>query len=593
MSDRPLDAIPEEPRRSEGRAIVLRLLAAAVVLVGGYVALAYYVGARIPSGTTVEGVDVGTLTKGGAEDLLSNRLSEMLTAPVVVSVGREQLQLEPEQAGLSVDYDATLRGLGGRSFDPRDLWGYFDRAGGPVPLRTTVDEQLLAQTLRAAAPELAVEPVEGQVVLANGEVSTTLPKAGREVDVEATTEQLAGQWPQQHAVEAAVTEVPSTLSEAQVEEFVDEVARPAIAKPVVVVVEGTVDKQPRATLNPNQLSRLLRVEQQDDAGGGVRLRLVMDDEGMLEVVRGALADVERAPVDASVRLSDQGRPEIVPAQVGVQLRDDSVLSGLREILGVPAPADQVEAMVRARTVTARTLQTQPDITAEDAAQWRVDTVMAEFASQFPTGPENAGRTENIRVGLRYLDGLVVSPGQQFSLADTLAPISPQRGYVDAGVIRDGRLVKGIGGGLSQVSTTMLNTAWFAGVQLDEFTPHSYYIARYPVGREATISVGQIDNKWTNDTDSPIVVQTFIEDDVIMMRFWGDRQYTVETETGPRREVKEPEEFEDDATDCLTQGAVEGFTITVTRTLLHAGDRVRTEPYTTTYRPSPGVTCATD
>ncbi|MGB3764392.1 MAG: VanW family protein, partial [Ornithinimicrobium sp.] len=198
--------------------------------------------------------------------------------------------------------------------------------------------------------------------------------------------------------------------------------------------------------------------------------------------------------------------------------------------------------------------------------------------------------ENIRVGLRYVNGSVVMPGASFSLADTLAPISPDRGYVEAGVIADGRLVKGIGGGLSQVSTTLLNTAWFSGVELKSFTPHSYYISRYPVGREATISVGAIDNVWSNDTKSPIVIQTFIEGNEIVMRFYGDRQYTVETRTGERRKITEPDTKTDDSEDCLTQGAVDGFTITVARDLIKAGDVVRTDEYTTTYQPSPGVTC---
>src|SRR5690606_20323827 len=171
-----------------------------------------------------------------------------------------------------------------------------------------------------------------------------------------------------------------------------------------------------------------------------------------------------------------------------------------------------------RTVKVKSVPVEPELTDADAAKWNVGEVMAEFRSEFPTGAANADRTENIRVGLGHLNGTVVMPGEQFSLAEALSPITADRGYVEAGVIVDGRLVKGIGGGLSQVSTTVLNTAWFAGVQLDEFTPHSYYIPRYPVGREATLAVGVIDNKWTNDTSSPVLIQTWISGNEIVMRF---------------------------------------------------------------------------
>src|SRR5690606_3967563 len=99
----------------------------------------------------------------------------------------------------------------------------------------------------------------------------------------------------------------------------------------------------------------------------------------------------------------------------------------------------------------------PAVTTEDAGQWEVGEVMASFESVFPTGPANAARTENIRVGLSHLNGTVVMPGEQFSLGAALSPITQERGYVKAGVIQDGRLTEGLGGGLSQVSTTVLNT----------------------------------------------------------------------------------------------------------------------------------------
>jgi len=588
--------IPRERQRSEWLGIVLRLCVALVVLVGGYIGLAYYFGDRIPSGTTVEGVDVGMLSKQRAQDVLADKLSERTQTPVVITAAGEQVQLEPAQAGLAADYDATLRGTTGLSYDPRNLWAQVTGDGRSLPLQTTVEQDKLAAALEEVAPELALEPVEGEVVLSRGRVSATRPVKGHEVNIPATADQVAGQWPADPEVEATLSERRPVLTTEQVQTFVTDVAEPALQGPVDLVAEGV-----RARLTPNQLSRLLSVERQGDTPGEARLTLVPDDERLLDQAVASLAQVQRPAKDVSVQLSAAGVPEIIPGRVGIALDEQSVLAGLHQVLGISDSAASGDgaattsagpggAQVKGRVVTVRTVQTKPELTAANTAAWRVDAVMAQFESQFPTGPANEARTENIRVGLRYLSGMVVLPGEQFSLAAALAPISTDRGYVDAGVIRDGRLVEGIGGGLSQVSTTVLNTAWFAGLELDEFTPHSYYIERYPVGREATISVGLIDNVWTNDTTSPVVIQTSMEEDTIVMRFWGERQYNVKTTTGPRRDIEQPEEFDDDAEDCLDQGAVEGFTLTVTRTLSRSGDVVRTEPYTTTYQPSPGVTC---
>jgi vancomycin resistance protein YoaR len=602
------EPVADEPRRSEWWGIAVRSLLALLVLAGAYVALAYYLGDRIPNGTTVEGVDIGTLDEQSAVEVLEDKLDTLVEQPVSVVVEGSSVEVEPGELGLAPDYEGTVEGVTGLTFDPRNLWASLTGQGRALELRTTVDEDALEGALASVAQELDAEPVQAQVALSRGEVRVVLPEPGVALEVEETAERVADQWPQEPVVEAAVRAVPAALTAEEVETFVADVVEPAVASPVEVVVDEST-----ATVTPNQLSRLLTVEQQGEGAGDAGLVLLLDEEGLLELVHGGLGDVAQAPRDAAVRLGESGRPEILPARVGAEIDDAAVLLGVREVLQVDdalpqgtesdGEGDEAEATssperpepaadptVEDRTVTVQTIEVEPEVTDEDADAWQVDAVMAEFRSQFPTGEANEDRTENIRVGLRYVNGSVVMPGEQFSLADTLAPITADRGYVEAGVIVDGRLVDGIGGGLSQVSTTMLNTAWFAGVELNEWTPHSFYISRYPEGREATIAVGLIDNVWTNDTDSPVVVQTRIEGDEIVMRFWGDRQYTVDTTTGPRRDIQEPDSFTDDSPDCLTQTAVEGFTVTVTRTLSRSGDVVREESWTTTYQPSPGVTC---
>src|SRR5690606_34500957 len=145
-------------------------------------------------------------------------------------------------------------------------------------------------------------------------------------------------------------------------------------------------------------------------------------------------------------------------------------------------------------------------------------------------------------------------------------------------------------GLSQVSTTIPNAAWDAGVQLVEFHPHSYYISRYPVATEATIEDGALDNRRTNTTDTPTLLKHYTEGDEIVMPSRGELRYQVQTITGDRTNVVEPEEREDDSEDCLPQSPQDGFDITVTRVLLQAGAEVDRESYRTHYAASPEVVC---
>lgn len=621
-------SLPQERQRSEWRGIALRLFLAVVVLAGAYVGLAYYLGERIPAGTTVEGVDVGTLSESSARSVLADKLADLASAPVQVELDGEQATLAPADSGLAFDFDDTVAGVASVSFDPRDMWARLTGEGRQVALTTTVDAQALEAAVDSTNETLSREPVQATVLLARGEVKTTAPEDGVLVDAAKTAEDIANVWPQQSSVTAQSTTVAARFTAEEVATFVTDIAEPALADSIVIDV---TDEDTSVTISPNQLSRLLSVQgadgeesdgdtsDGDDRETGDDLALIMDPEGAGDIVAGALVDIEQPAKDATVRLADNNEPRIVKSKVGKEVNEAGVVSALAEIVRadlatVPdagtgsggddaasasasdgsevtaAPESDGSVSVDGRTITVETAQVQPTITDKDAKKWKVDEVMAEFSTEFPTGADNVGRTENIRVGLTYVNGTVVMPGEQFSLADTLAPISSERGYVDAGVISSGRLVKGIGGGLSQVSTAVLNTAWFSGVQLDEFQPHQYYISRYPAGREATISVGSIDNVWTNDTTSPIIVRTYIADNSIVMKFYGDRQYTVKTREGERRNFTKPEIKTDSGPNCLDQGAADGFTITMARDLVKSGDVVHTDEYTTTYQPSNGVTC---
>ncbi|GAA1153190.1 VanW family protein [Ornithinicoccus hortensis] len=562
----------EEPQRNEWLGITIRTLLALAVLGAAYFGIAQYFGNRIPNGTTVHGVDIGNITPEDARETVTAKLEDLATDPVVVEIDGEQISLDPATAGLGLDVDATLEGIAGVSYDPRVLWSRVTDSGRELELVDTVDRAQLEDAVAEHADAFGQEAKEGSVALKLGTVDVKEPVEGRSLDVAGTADAVEAGWPDTREVEGSWEPVLPALSAEEIDRFVSEEAEPALDSSIVIKVGSKYD----AAITPNQLSRLLTVEESEDH----TLSLVLDEEGTVEVARGALGKAEKTPQNASVRLGSNGKPQLIKADKGRVLDSEELLTKVNRALFEDG----------SRWIRVGTTPVDPKITDEDAAKWTIDEKMGEFRSQFPTTPGNEDRTENIRVGLGHVNGTVVMPGDQFSLGDALSPITEDAGYVKAGVISDGRLVEGLGGGLSQVSTTVLNTAWESGVQLDEFTPHSYYISRYPEGREATISVPVIDNKWTNDTDSPIIVQTRIEGDEIVMRFWGDRQYTVQTHTSGRSNVVQPGRKTDDSPNCLYQSPQVGFDVTVTRVLLRGGDEVDRRSYTTHYNASDEVVC---
>ena len=193
---------------------------------------------------------------------------------------------------------------------------------------------------------------------------------------------------------------------------------------------------------------------------------------------------------------------------------------------------------------------------------------------------------------KRINGTYVPPGGTFSLNGILGERTEDKGYADGTVIIDGRLTRGTGGGISQVSTVVYNLAYFAGVDFLEFSPHAFFIPRYPEGREATVYWPTIDNKWKNDTPHGMLLQTWVEGGFVHGRVWSTKTWDIESVKGPRRNITPPKTIRTDSLKCYPQEANPGFDVTVTRQWRRPGSSalVKSEPVRTHYIPEDEVVC---
>ena len=86
-----------------------------------------------------------------------------------------------------------------------------------------------------------------------------------------------------------------------------------------------------------------------------------------------------------------------------------------------------------------------------------------------------------------VNGTLLKPGEEFSLNEVVGERTAENGFTKGFIISDGVFKEDLGGGVSQVATTTFNAMFFAGLEDVEHKPHSFYIDRYPVGREATVA----------------------------------------------------------------------------------------------------------
>src|SRR5262249_28207716 len=152
-------------------------------------------------------------------------------------------------------------------------------------------------------------------------------------------------------------------------------------------------------------------------------------------------------------------------------------------------------------------------TAEAQAQASKFKLLSTWTTYFQPAGHN-GFGANIWVPAGYLDNQVVQPGATFSFWDRVGPVTLARGYKLGGAIGNGHTEEGvaIGGGICSTSTTLFNAALRAGLKIGERSNHYYYITRYPVGLDATVSKtsggGEQDMTFTNDTKYPILIKSF-------------------------------------------------------------------------------------
>ena len=112
----------------------------------------------------------------------------------------------------------------------------------------------------------------------------------------------------------------------------------------------------------------------------------------------------------------------------------------------------------------------------------------------------ANRRTNVRITTEYATNVFLAPGEEYDFDKRIGPRTPQRGYKLApGIGENKKMVMVYGGGICQVSTTMFNAVFFAGLEVTERWNHSLYIDHYPLGRDATVTDSGKNLRFVNDT----------------------------------------------------------------------------------------------
>ncbi len=544
--------------------------------------------------TSVAGIEVSGLD----EEQVVERLGELVTRredePIELTFEDDTYELAPDEVDFAVDLGATVEAALSRGRDglPGDVWvrvrALWHHRDYEIVDRW--DDDALDDWVTTTADTIDREETIGDVHIdpESLEVQTSLPHGSAEVHRDELRELIVAglrdEGPRSFPVPADTTAAP--VEDAVVEDAARQ-ARDMLEGPLVLRVEDV-----SLTLEPGDLARLVEVRPTADEDG---LELAVTEESVdTHLAEQASATFDLAPRSARytvgrtppTQFDEQGDATFRPVQASVGLEPgvdgrqfDSAMT-----------ATQLTELVRdaAREAQLRVEVVEPDLPTDRAEQQRPTHLIGTFTTYYQAGQT---RNANIQLLADVIDGAMVLPGEQFSINGISGERSCDKGYEPAGTIVRGELVDTCGGGTSQFGTTTFNAAFFSGVQLDQWKAHSWYISRYPMGREATLSYPHLDVRFTNTTDGPILVKTDHTSTSVTVSLYGRPIAESVSATHGEPTNHRSHSTETRTTSSLPQGqervvqsGADGFSVTVTRTVRRTNGGTDQQTINTVYQP---------
>jgi vancomycin resistance protein YoaR len=555
---------------------------------------------RIFPGVSVAGVNLSGLTPSDAAIRLSQTLSYPIAGKILFREGEQAWVATPAQLGMVFDPSSSAMtayrlGRSGGLFGA--LSGQV-RAAGPganVPPVIIFDQRVAFQYLNQISTQINQPLVEASLDLEGTNVVAKPGQVGRELKMDATLIYLGSQLQT-----FSDGEVPLVVQEIQ-PQILDvsaqaDTARQILSQPLTLVTPGASegDSEPYV-YNVEVLANLLTVQRVQNDGGTTGVQVALSPNGLRDLLVPVKDRVDRLPSNAKFIFDDATRQlELVEnSSVGRELDVGASIVAINEAIGRGE-----------HTVSLVVNEAQPQIAGTATGEeLGIRELVSSQTSYFYGSSEE--RIQNIQAASARFHGVLVAPGETFSMGEHLGDVSLENGFAEALIIYGGRTIKGVGGGVCQVSTTLFRTVFFGGYPIVERYSHAYRVSYYEMtasgsvdssmaGMDATVYFPLVDFKFTNDTPYWILMETYVDVGArtLTWKFYSTsdgRSVTWET-TGTTDVVPAPEPLYEVNPELKkneikqVDWAANGADVTVTRTVWRNGSVFFQDNVSTHYEP---------
>lgn len=566
-----------------------------IVIVAGTLGYQLLYAGRIFPGVSVAGVDLSGLSPSDAAVKLSQTLSYPISGKILFRDGEKAWVASPAELGMVFDPSssaATAYSLGRSGGLFGALSGQIRAGGFGIQVAPVIifDQRVAYQYLSQISTQINQSVVEASLSLDGTNVVAQPGQVGRELKVDATLVYLGAQLQT-----FSDGEVPLVIQELQ-PEILDvaaqaDMARQILSQPLTIAIPNAAANDPGPYVyNVQILANLLGVQRVQNG-----VQVVLNTTGLRDLLAPVKQQVDRSASDAKFIFNDETKQ--------LDLMEDSKVGRAMDMdASIKAIND---ALLRGEhTVPLAIAETQPQVPGNATGQQLGITELLWAETSYFYGSSDA-RIQNIKAAAERFHGVLVAPGEVFSMGETMGDVSLESGFAEALIIYGGRTIKGVGGGVCQVSTTLFRGVFNAGFPIVERYPHAYRVSYYEMigsgavdqrlaGLDATVYFPLVDFKFKNDSPYWILMETYLNESgrSLTWKFYSTkdgRSVTWDT-TGPTNVVSAPSPLYEENPELKKNQmkqvdyAANGADVTVTRTVWKDGVVYFQDQVTTHYQP---------
>lgn len=617
--------------RARRTAPILRTLAIFICFAVGFLAVTFGTysvafAQKIYPRVTVSGIMVGGLNKEKAGEKLKTALEERPILPIILLDGEgHSFTIKADEVSASYNIKESIDAAYAMGRTQDWLISLSQKLTTPllgtdIPAKLDIEEKKLTAKVNEIIDKVTVSEKDAGITIKKGVVSLVEPEEGKSIEGKAVLQIILrafGSDPGQPITLTITSKKPKIGQEAA--EAAKQMAQLILARPIIY----KYDDQSFAA-NADTIGEWIKTAEVD---GLLRKKLdIVFDEKKIESFIGNIASkIDQPAVEARLMMADGALHIITPSAPGKGLVKEPAKTDTLRILAIrkevpeaaviTTPATSPEAagvnFDPANNVVNLQVEVKlPRVSSENIEALGIKERIAIAATDFKGSPNN--RQENIRLGTKLFNSVVLKPGEQFSSVKALGNIDESAGFKPELVIKQDELIPEVGGGLCQVSTTFFRAAMNAGLKIDERRNHrfrvSYYEARPSnpdpddyvtraaktlVGMDATIYDPSPDFKFTNDTANHILIQGKVEGTRLTFELFGTKDGRQVTIDGPHIVSTTPAPSEifyiDDPTRPsgeikVKERAVGGSKTTMSYTVTKDGKQLHNETFRSSYVP---------